>query len=791
MMETMGTGDNRFDVAEMAAASLQPTYSQPPSNIVFRKGGSEVFFLGTCPNQKQELQLFDLRADPPEENQVVTFLDDDSVIEHKYTKEEELLRERMRQSGHGVTSYTYNEMYEKLLIPTSGGMLWYCALPKGPIEEPIPATLFGDREMDNLGPRMDSKFSPDTRLVAFTRKGDLWCAEINEMDGTTFERRLTFVRDQDPKLSAGEADFIMQEEFDRYTGYYWCPEVDIASTDVGETRTYRILYEVVDSSKVPTVRLPNPDISASVDEMLFPRVGEPNATSRLRILELTVSADLRSATSQEVDLARSLRDRFSWCEYVPRFGWAGRKDRFWAQCLDRNQQKLVMIVLDITKDCKPVGTKANDISTSENIIMLTEESDFWLNTHGICEFLEDGSGLIWASERTGFQHLYLIPLRETSPSADPIALTSGDWHVSGGSISVDFKNRRVYFESTRDTPLQNHLYVVSLDSPCDIQRVTAEGMSHSISFNSDFSKFADTYSNVRTPGVTSIFELNWHDGLVISKPTIKLSEQRPAEDIKFEVTPSIVNFQIDGTTLHGMVYKPPTFTPGESSPLPTIIFGYGGPHVQLVWDKFPSRDGKLRLLASLGYCVAMVDPRGHYRRGIAFEGHLKWRMGQVESDQQSAFVNYLVKEGFADANRVAISGWSYGGYLSLLCLAQKPDVFKIAISAAPVTKLEYYDTAWTERYMGLPADNPEGYSKSSILNIADQFPDEENRLVLIHGFMDENVHLVHSTALIDKLIELNKPFDFKLFPSERHGIRSIKSNVHFLTFMIRFFQKHL
>ncbi|XP_015766566.1 PREDICTED: dipeptidyl peptidase 9-like [Acropora digitifera] len=248
---------------------------------------------------------------------------------------------------------------------------------------------------------------------------------------------------------------------------------------------------------------------------------------------------------------------------------------------------------------------------------------------------------------------------------------------------------------------------------------------------------------------------------------------------------------LPGHQVYGMIFKPPNIEPGFK--YPTVLFLYGGPHVQLVTNAHKGfRFLRLHTIAKLGYVVVIMDCRGSAHRGLQFEGHLKNRLGQVEIEEQVEGLQYVAKAtDFIDLSRVAIHGWSYGGYLSLLGLVQRPDVFKVAIVGAPVTTWEAYDTGYTERYMNTPAENPRGYKMSSVLNYANRFPDEENRLLIVHGLIDENVHFYHSSLLIGELIKACKPYQLLIYPNERHGIRQSVSSEHYETMLLSFLQKNL
>eukprot|EP01104_Vermistella_antarctica_P012263 TRINITY_DN3516_c0_g4_i2.p1 TRINITY_DN3516_c0_g4~~TRINITY_DN3516_c0_g4_i2.p1 ORF type:complete len:976 (+),score=227.02 TRINITY_DN3516_c0_g4_i2:1107-4034(+) len=248
-----------------------------------------------------------------------------------------------------------------------------------------------------------------------------------------------------------------------------------------------------------------------------------------------------------------------------------------------------------------------------------------------------------------------------------------------------------------------------------------------------------------------------------------------------------------GETLYGCMYRPPQFD--RNVKYPVMVYVYGGPQVQLVrnsWDLSSGSSIKRQMMACVGHVVVVLDNVGSSNRGLRFESHVRRQLGSLEVSDQVDAIQYLVKrEGYLDPSRVCVSGWSYGGYLSLMCLAQRPDVFKMAVAGAPVTEWEAYDTGYTERYMDLPLNNPIGYEEGSVLTWAYSFPDDENRLLVIHGMIDENVHFCHTTRLIEALIHNNKPYAVELFPDERHGTRKFRNAVYLETRVLSFILQNL
>jgi dipeptidyl aminopeptidase/acylaminoacyl peptidase len=329
--------------------------------------------------------------------------------------------------------------------------------------------------------------------------------------------------------------------------------------------------------------------------------------------------------------------------------------------------------------------------------------------------------------------------------------------------------------------------------------------SNSVHVNASLGLFVVTSSSATTPPRTAINEISKPISFD-STPLARIKHTRFAQPEVNMIVPQFVQVPCADGMLQGMVYLPQLYNKKNTYPTvictsisipfhPTIsilnnVFVseisdvYGGPHVQLVRDEYSVTEMmRLQMLVNMGFVVGVVDGSGSWNRGLAFEGRIKHSMGQREVADQVALVNFLVAKGITDPNRVAVTGWSYGGYLSLMCLAQRADVFKVAICGAPVTNWETYDTGYTERYMDTPQDNAAGYESGNVLSYAHDFPEQEGRLVIAHGLLDENVHFTHTAALLDRLITLGKPYSLKLFPSERHGLRSITSSKYFHTLL--------
>uniref|UniRef100_A0A4W3JUY0 dipeptidyl-peptidase IV n=1 Tax=Callorhinchus milii TaxID=7868 RepID=A0A4W3JUY0_CALMI len=737
-----------------------------------------------------------------------------------YSREEELLRERKRLGTFGITSYDYHRESGLFLFQASnslfhcrdGGKNGFNISPMKPVEIKTQCS----------GPRMDPKICPgEPSFISFINNNDLWIGNIE----TGEEKRLTFCHKglanviEDPK-SAGVATFVIQEEFDRFTGYWWCPE---------GVKIYYLLYEEVDESDVEIIHVTSPALEErKADAYRYPRTGSKNPKITLKLSEFRVDNQGKILKTEDKELVRPFEVVFPGVEYIARAGWTKDGKYAWAVLLDRPQQRLHLVLLPpalfipVTKD-ENERLKFVE-AVPENVhphIIYEEVTDIWINVHDIfypfVQTKDEEISFIWANEsQTGFCHLYRITavdptnsrgcagLTVTSlflddfkcPIKEEIALTCGEWEVlarHGSRIWVNEATKLVYFQATKDTPLEHHLYVVDYEVPGEIVRLTKPGYSHSCSVSQNFDMFISHYSNVSIPPCVHVYKLVGSDEDPLRKePEFWASMMEAGGCPPDYVPPEIFDFPSRcGFKLYGMLYKPHNMQPGRRHP--TVLFVYGGPQVQLVNNSFKGiKYLRLNTLASLGYAVVVIDGRGSCQRGLLFEGALKNKMGQVEIEDQVEGLQWVAeKYGFIDLNRVAIHGWSYGGFLSLMGLIHKPKVFKVAVAGAPVTVWMAYDTGYTERYMDVPESNHQGYEAGSVALHVDKLPNEPNRLLILHGFLDENVHFFHTNFLVSQLIRAGKPYQLQIYPNERHSIRCPESGEHYEIMLLHFLQEYL
>ena len=417
-----------------------------------------------------------------------------------------------------------------------------------------------------------------------------------------------------------------------------------------------------------------------------------------------------------------------------------------------------------------------DPSLTRSSIILSEQSDVWVNLHDMYRALDDEE-FIWASERTGYRHIYHYDCDGNQKRQ----ITDGKWQVDN-LVAVDQEKKLIYFTSSADSCLESNFYRINLDGS-DFQKLSTIPGIHTVVCDVKRNLYVDTIHSASIPPVVHLLNISDDQNVSIIHNTLDTRVEkfnlRPPEFVEIASK--------NGDQLNGAI-----FSPDESfgeGPHPTILYVYGGPHAQLVtnsWNLTASL--RIQYLREQGYLVFVLDNRGSARQGLSFESHIKNRMGSVEIEDQLSGIEWLIKKGYSDQSKIGVYGWSYGGYMALMCLAQVPEVFKVAVAGAPVTSWDGYDTHYTERYMGTPVSNPDGYVNSSVMEYASNIRGE---LMLIHGLIDENVHFRHSARLINALISFNKKYDLVLFPKERHMPRRQSDRTYLETRLTEFFKKYL
>ncbi len=685
--------------------------------------GSRVTFLRGKNSDRNRLDLwaFDVTT-----GAAALLVDSSDVLpgEETLSDEEKARRERQRTAAlSGIVDYQWSPDGTSLLFPLGGELYLY---DLGKASASASGKVAVRKLTSGVGFATDPKVSPKGGYVSFVRGRNLWVIDLV----TGEEIQLT--RDGSETIGNGVAEFVADEEMDRHTGYWWAPD-DSA-----------IAFARIDESGVPIQKRYEvyPD-RTEVVEQRYPAAGESNVT-----IKLATITPKRDATPRWIDLGANPDI------YLTRVDWRDPTHlTFQRQSRDQRRLELIEIAL----------------ATGTQRTLITETSKTWVPLHSDLRFLKDGR-FLWASERSGFEHLYLAS--KDGNTLKP--LTRGDWPVDA-LLAVDEAKGLVYFSAGR-TPdgkadaRQMHLHAVPLAGG-NIRTLSSEPGMHAANFAKNASVYVDSWSNAGTPPQIALHRA---DGARIAT----LIDNDPAKPehpyAKYRAAHRPVEFgtltAADGSTsLHYSVMKPADFDPAKQYPV--VVYVYGGPAAQTVTNSWPGRGDHFynQYLAQQGYVVFSLDNRGTPRRGAAFGGALYGKQGTVEVDDQRKGVEWLRAQPWVDGARIGVYGWSNGGYMALMLLGKAADDYACGVAGAPVTDWALYDTHYTERYMDLPKANIEGYREASVFtHVAGIKP---NALLLIHGMADDNVLFSNSTKLMSDLQKRAIPFELMTYPGAKHGLR--------------------
>lgn len=564
----------------------------------------------------------------------------------------------------------------------------------------------------SAGGKERPKFSPDGQLVAFTRAGNLFVVDL----ATQTEKALT--SDGGGAILNGKADWVYEEEIfnRRDESYRWSPD------------SKHIVFLRLDDAPVKNFTVVNHiPTRLNVENYPYPKAGDPNPLVKLGI------ANVDAATVSFVDLSEYKPDDM----LIARIGWLPESSAAYAYVTNRVQNFMDIVFAPITG------------SPPQKVVHETTKA--WVDDTGPLHFLPDGS-LIFSSDRTGWRHLYRYKPDGTLLNA----VTKGDWEVRQ-VVSVDAAGEWVYFQSTKDSHIAVNGYRAKLDGSA-VERLTPESGTHGINVNPAATLFIDSHSSFSTP--TQV-HLRAADGSLVR--TLDTNPVYLREEYRFgKVEPVKVPFA-DEFTVDGLLIYPPDFDPAKKYPI--WVKTYAGPHSPTVSDSWGGRVDD-QMLATLGIVVFRVDPRPACGHGAQSAWTAYKRLGVQELKDLEAAVDWVCTKPWADAKRVGLAGHSYGGYITAYALTHSKK-FCAGVSGAPVTDWRLYDSIYTERYMGLPSENKEGYDASSVIKSAKNL---HGRLLLLHGLMDDNVHVQNSVQFINELQRADKDFEVMVYPTSRHGI---------------------
>jgi dipeptidyl-peptidase-4 len=650
--------------------------------------GKSVLFLRSQARQPT-LSLYELDLANGQTREVLSPAELLRGADEKLTPEERARRERMRISARGFTSFELSEDGSLLLVGLSGRLY---------------TVRRADRHVEQLSAEqaVSPHLSPDGKKVAYVRDRDLWVLDLV----THKETRLT--RSSHPRVSNGLAEFVAQEELDRFDGFWWSPD------------SSQLAYEEADSRPVELFHLTDgfsPD--AATEEIPYPRPGRPNVKVRVGVVPVAGGRTRWLAWDAEK------------LPYLTRVGW--------------KHGPLTLVVM--SRDQKDVRVLSADPASGRTVELIAEHDDVWVTLDpSVPRWLDGKKGFLWSSERSGTRQLELHSpdgkLSRTLSSAEDgyRRLASADEHAG-----------QAWFVGSPE-PTESHVYRVALEGGA-AERVTQEPGLHDASFGRD----------------PHVWVLRSSGPSLLSKVTV-YRDRAPVAELPSVAEPPPFLPKVEYATVgnqrfRALLVRPRDFDPKKKYPV--IVDVYAGPHHQQV-IRGPGNFMD-QWYADHGFIVVAVDGRGTPNRGRDWERAISGNLAEVTLDDQVAGLKALGEKFHElDLQRVGIVGWSFGGYMAALAVLKRPDVFHVGVAGAPVVDWRDYDSAYTERYLGLPADNARGYDASSLLSFAQKLA---RPLLLIHGTRDDNVYFFHSLKLCDALLRAGKAFEMLPLPGFTHMVQ--------------------
>lgn len=596
------------------------------------------------------------------------------------------------------------------------------------------------KAVSDKGKQRIATFDPSGNKIAFVRDNNLHIKDLNN----NTEQAIT-TNGKANAIINGAPDWVYEEEFSMDRAYYWSPSGS------------KIAYLRFDESNVPSFLLTEYDggLYPTYSSFKYPKAGEPNSKVSLHIYDL--------ATQKTIDVA--IKDTAEY--YIPRFKWSPDGNLCFFK-LNRHQNDLSVYKVNATSGEQQLWFREKNPSYVE-VAPGTDVMDNFL-------FLANGNA-IGLSEEDGFNHIYQYNANGTKKQ-----LTKGGWEVTK-LYGVDEKRSLIYYQSTEESPLQRHIYVVDVKGANKKCLTLTQGWNDA-EFSATFDYFILTHSTINSPSDITVYDYTGRKQRdLVSNASLREKQRNcNVSDVEFfKFTTS------DNTLLNGWMIKPQNMQPNKKYPV--LMYVYGGPASQEAVDQWNTFDyWWFQMLAQQGYIVACVDGRGTGGRGESFKKCTYKQLGKWEANDQIEAAKWLGKQSYIDAARIGIFGWSYGGYMSLLAILKGNDVFKSAIAVAPVTNWKWYDSIYTERFLQTPEENKGGYENNSPINFADRL---KGNLLIVHGDADDNVHYQNTAEMVKALVDANKQFDFMAYPNKNHGIAGGYTRYHLYTKMTNFLKEKL
>jgi len=605
---------------------------------------------------------------------------------------------------------------------------------------------------------MFAKFSPDGSKVGYVRANNIYVEDLKTGQTT----QLT--QDGSDTTINGTSDWVYEEELKVRDCFLWSPDgkqIAYWQFDTRGVGDFRLIYNLGEVRQVVT-RIPYPQLGVypAILDIPYPITGTTNSAVRVGVI------NSEGGETRWAQVPGEPRDN-----YIARLNWTADSRELVLQHLNRLQNTDEVLLADP--------------ATGSVRAVYQDHDAAWVDVNDEVSWLANDHGFIWLSERDGWRHAYLV----SRDGKDQRLLTPGAYDVIKVE-GVDKQSNTLYFIASPENATQRYLFRVGLHGSGKAERVTPSSLPGTNSYDiSPSGRWAfHTYSTFDSPPVTDLMDLPTHRSVrsLEDNATLRANSaplrKRPVEFLRVDVG--------GGVMLDGWMMKPPDFDPAKKYPL--LVYVYGEPASQTVLDKWDDRYTLFhRVIASEGYVVVSFDNRGTPApRGRDWRKVVYGAIGVLSAKEQAAaLLAFENSHPYIDANRVAVWGWSGGGSSTLSLMFRSPDLYKVGMSVAPVPDQRLYDTIYQERYMGLPRQNVEGYKAGSPINFAEGL---RGHLLLVHGTGDDNVHFQGSELLVNRLIELGKPFDFMAYPSRTHAINEGPgTSLHLRSLLIRYLEDHV
>jgi dipeptidyl-peptidase 4 len=631
-----------------------------------------------------------------------------------------------------IDDYQFNENETKILLFTESENIYRRSI--------LNKVFVYDVQSKSLDIVQDKKvlhasFSPSSNEIAYVLDNNLYIYNLS--DKSTFQ--ITEDGKQNEIIN-GNCDWVYEEEFEFSKAYEW-------SSTGNELAFYKFNEKVVPEFSFSKYG----NLYPQEYKYKYPKAGEQNSTVGIYTYNLANKQTKKVDIGSENDI------------YIPRIKYNDFDNSLVVYKLNRLQNKLTMFRL-----------KQNQ---TESELIYNEDNDKYLEVNDNIIFLKEQNLFFYTSERSGYTHIWVHDIDNNTDAP----ITNGNWEVTIIN-GVDEKSKTIYYTSTEINATDRNVFKITFDGKIK-KNITPEVGTHNIEFSNGLNYFMDTYSKLNTPAQYTIRDNNGKIIRILNE-NAKLAatiNEASISKVEFIKVPNLI-----GDSLNAWIIKPKNINDGAKHPL--LMFQYSGPGSQQVLNSFTRDFWWYQHLAQQGYVIACVDGRGTGARGEAFKKCTYLQLGKLESDDQIAAAKYFGTLPFIDKTRIGIWGWSYGGFMSSICICKGADVFKSAIAVAPVTNWRYYDNVYTERYMRKPQENATGYDENSPINMVKQL---KGNYLLIHGSGDDNVHYQNSMEMINALIKADKEFDSEVYPNRAHGISGANTRFHLYKRLTKFIVEKL